>query len=628
MTTLFERHCSDESLIAHLDGELPFYRREIVRRHVEKCWRCRLRLSEIEEQVLETARAMERDSFPGPGRVAAARLRFLDRADAVAEGVFRARLRPAAARPALAWTAAGVAILGLFAAWRLTREEAAPVSARETIQRIETAVGASAQAPAHQRFRVVVRQLRPEPASRERVLELWSEPERGRYTTRLSDSGGTLRHALWQPSPDRQYVYSAAGAAQVVAITRRQAREGWNEILFRDGLTLEDLEAGLLTWLENRPWRPISLSSGAALLADAGGGALSVEEMPAGLRLRAARTSGGVSVEFVLEVDRRTYVPRLQFIRYESAGRSLELRLSSEPAGTTAASFEPPRMLSKAPAPLLASPTPRLHPAAPDAFFFEVEIYHALHRVRACLGETIEVARGAGGSFQVRGAVGSAERKEQVLTALAPLGGPRLFVSLKSASEMLNEIGPASVTLAQPPAAAGPSGRRRRIKALAAHFGASEAAAEEFAERALSAGEDLMRDAQALRLLAERFGGREAFASPGAYRMLTAMSCDHLTGLESKLRTAAELLRPVVGPIEARVAAAPGSGSRWDTELLSIFQQCNGLNERLRRLLTGDDDGARPGLVREIAEAIPSLQSSLQIASSRALAAGGAAPQH
>jgi hypothetical protein len=248
--------------------------------------------------------------------------------------------------------------------------------------------------------------------------------------------------------------------------------------------------------------------------------------------------------------------------------------------------------------------------------------------VRACLGETIEIAHGDGGSFQVRGAVGSAERKEQVLAALAPLGGPRLFVSLKSASEMLNEIGPASVTLAQPPAPAGPAGRGRRIKALAAHFGGNETAAEEFAERALSAGEGLMRDAQALRLLAERFGGREVFASPRAYRALTAMSYDHLRELESKLRAAAELLRPVVGPVEARVAAAPGPGSRWDTELLNVFQQCAALNERLRRLLTGMDDGARPGLMREIAGAIPSLQSSLQTASSRALAAGGAAPQH
>ncbi len=627
MTMLFERHCSDESLISHLDGELPFYRRGIVRRHLETCWQCRLRLSEIEKQVLETARAMERDAFPAPERVAAARLRFLGRSDAIAEEIFRARPRPAATRQVLAWVTAGIAVLGSFAAWRLTRKEAPPVTAQAAIRNIETAVEASSRAPAHQRFRVVIRQLRPEQTGRESVLELWSEPDQGRFTTRLSDSGGTLRHAVFQPSPGRQFVYNAARAAEAVTITRRQASESWNEILFRDGLTLEDLEAGLLTWLENRPWRPVSLSSGAALMAGAGGGVLNVEAIPSGLRLRASRTAGGITVEFVLEVDARTYDPKLQFIRYESADRLLELRLYSEPAGIAAASFEPPRLLSKAPAPLRAFPTPRLHPAAPDAFFFELEVYQALHRVRACLGETIEVAPGTGDALEVRGAVASPERKEQVVAALAPLGGPRLFVNLKSASEMLNEIGPASLTLAPPAATAGRNGRRNAIKTLAARFGGSETAAEEFAEQAMSAGEDLMRDAQALRHLAERFGGRSAFSSPQAYHTLTGMSYDHLKDLGAKVHAAAELLRPVAGPVESRTWTAPDAGSRWDAELLSVFNQCNGLNERLRRLFTGDDAGSpQDQIIREIAEALPPLQASLQAASTRALTASGTRP--
>lgn len=44
-------HCSDDLLIAFLDGELPLEERRRVERHLELCWRCRPRAAEIEEQI-------------------------------------------------------------------------------------------------------------------------------------------------------------------------------------------------------------------------------------------------------------------------------------------------------------------------------------------------------------------------------------------------------------------------------------------------------------------------------------------------------------------------------------------------------------------------------------------------
>jgi anti-sigma factor RsiW len=93
--TLFQRHCSDETLICHLDGELPFYAKAPVHRHLERCWQCRLRLSEIEAQVLAATRAMKDDAFPGPQRMADARAQFLSQADRIAAEVFQARRGPA-----------------------------------------------------------------------------------------------------------------------------------------------------------------------------------------------------------------------------------------------------------------------------------------------------------------------------------------------------------------------------------------------------------------------------------------------------------------------------------------------------------------------------------------------------
>ena len=91
MATFLQRHCSDECLIAHLDGELPFYRRRLVRRHLASCWQCRLRLSEIEKQVFQVTHGMEEDSFPGPQGIVDARLRFQRAADQIAAEVATSR---------------------------------------------------------------------------------------------------------------------------------------------------------------------------------------------------------------------------------------------------------------------------------------------------------------------------------------------------------------------------------------------------------------------------------------------------------------------------------------------------------------------------------------------------------
>ncbi len=599
MATLFQRHCNDESLISHLDGELPFYRRARVRRHLEECWQCRLRLSEIEAQVLAVTRAMQEDAFPGPQRIADARLRFLARADAIADEVLERRVRRVRAFGwrGLAWAGACLTLLGAFAAWRLSRSPLAPA---EAIQRLERAESQAARLPAHQKFRIVARQLRPQPASRQSRLELWSEPDRGRFMTRFSDARGVLRHALWQPESGRRYVFRASVATTVVRLQRQQVRERWEQVLFRDGLTLEDLEAALLTWIENRSWRPVSLSSGIAYLS-ADGAALSAEQVrPGVLRLRARKSAGRVTVEFILDVNARTYTPYLQRIRYESPARLLELELEAEPADAAAAavSFEPPAALLPHPASPAALPPPPVAAApVPDAALLEIRIFQALHAVRACLGETIGVSARPGGAFEVHGAVVSPERKEEVLAALAPLAGPRLVVDLKSAGEMLREIAPASVTLDRPPVPA-PS-RGAAIKALARYFSGSGTEAEQFAEQALSAGESTMTEAQALRTLAERFGTLD---SPKLRGLVGTMARDHLNELDAKVRAAGRLLRPLG---EVSPPPVPSARERWDAEFLRIFSLAKSWNESLRALFSG---GGSP---EQTIAALAALQSAV-----------------
>jgi hypothetical protein len=642
MARLFRKHFSDECLIAHLDGELPFYRRPLVRRHLAACWPCRLRLDEIEKQVLAVTRAMEKDAFPGPDRVVDARLRFLRAAEKIdAESASR----PEPNRPAWAWRLGWtVACLVLLAgSWWLVREPAAGqprIAASEVLKQAQSAEAGEIRGPVQQEFRVVARQLRPRQRSSESHLEVWSEPATGRFVSRLSGDGGVLRHAVWHPAPNRSYVYNPSRRATVVKWSRQQARERWADILSRDGLTLEDLEAGLLTWLEDRPWQPISLSSEVSLMATAGGAALKAERVrsDAGrdiLRLSAWRTVGAVSIGFILEVDGGDYHPRLQCIRYESPARTLELWLYPEPVRTArAVSYEPPTVTSAVPQPLPLYPQPRVPQVsllpfqADDPVLVEMEVYYALHRVRACLGESVEVIRQPGRGFEVRGVVVDAGRKEQIAAALAPLAGPLVSIDVKSVQEALGDLGPGGVKVVpQPPLAAQP--RKEVVQFLARYFAKDEKAAARFADRALSESEDLVFEAQALRQLAASFPSEAQIESPRARWLLQVMTYDHLSDLRAKLESAWQLVGP---PLEA--AAGPGlavpsdATAQGDDGFDRIFKLTRLLNDRLRSLFS--KGGAEPqteGLIREVLGTFPALQASTRQASDKAAAAYAGPPQ-
>jgi RNA polymerase sigma-70 factor (ECF subfamily) len=69
-------------LVAHADGELPFWKRRSVRIHLENCWRCRARMSDLEARAEAVARPVgcgaprtrnpvggrrERSAAPPPG---------------------------------------------------------------------------------------------------------------------------------------------------------------------------------------------------------------------------------------------------------------------------------------------------------------------------------------------------------------------------------------------------------------------------------------------------------------------------------------------------------------------------------------------------------------------------------
>jgi hypothetical protein len=407
-------------------------------------------------------------------------------------------------------------------------------------------------------------------------------------------------------------VFNAGRGADVVRLSRREARERWSEFLFRDGMTLEEMEAGLFRWLEERPWRPVSFSSGVAFLASEDGAALSVARAGRLLRLRARKTAGAVAVEFSLDLDPQTYTPQLQRIRYESPARVLEIELSAEagPPAAAPVAFEPPATPPAAP---VAPAAEALAVAAATPSVSEVEVLHALHRVRACLGEAIEVERRSDGGFLIRGVVVSPERKEQVSGALAAFPERVVSVELKSAQEALREIAPGEAPLAPAPPQFGGRGARR----LAPFFGGSESLAEQFADKALSQGESIMRDAQALRELAERFGSPGRVESRQARWLLEVMEYDHLTELQAEVESARQSLKPVFGSAPAQAEAPAAAAGSWDAELLAIFRQSQALNDRLRRIFGTEGGPPEERTIRELVEAFGPLETRIVAAAGR-----------
>ena len=184
-TALFQRHCSDEVLLAYVDSELPRYQERRVKKHLGSCWGCRARLSELDEQAQVFARAFAEQTFPGPGRVAHARESIWRRVR-----TYEQRFAPAPQmsvlprrQPRMAWSVAGAVCAGAVGLilWRSTPERALPpevVLARtqETEVRLQ-------REPLHQNFRVEVVQENPEPEQRVSHLEIWLDGPRGRFAS-------------------------------------------------------------------------------------------------------------------------------------------------------------------------------------------------------------------------------------------------------------------------------------------------------------------------------------------------------------------------------------------------------------------------------------------------------------
>ncbi len=283
----------------------------------------------------------------------------------------------------------------------------------------------------------------------------------------------------------------------------------------------------------------------------------------------------------------------------------------------------PPLPIATAP-PLAPQPAPILLPSATELLAAEVEAHYALHRVKACLGEPIEVVRDSSGQIQVRGLAESPERNVELIAALKGIRWVKVNVqtvteaarAASSSSQVSNpEDQPAARSSEQPVIAVRNSKLPiqdqleryfLQLQGTTVLLDQDETGAVSIRQRiaelsteAVSISEIALAEAWALRRLAEEYPRwRTDDHRPATRWLLEVMLRDHVTELRTQINRSRVLLETILSSFASENLAAAGSektgalgpsDSGGASEALHLFNTIEQI-ERLTAHLFGGAD--------------------------------------
>lgn len=556
---MFGKHCSDEQLIAALDGELSARERARVAKHLGVCWACRARQAELETQIHQLTRAAADSIYPGADWSTRAKRRFA--ADA-AEEERRAETKPERnwlRRWAWVGVAAGLtaALLTVIPALERRQVKEQAQTGLEQLIQTEREVRRGA---IHQVMRVEVRQSKPVKQKRQGRLEVWSDPESRSHALHWSEAG-ELKQAAWRSSGEEEGLTPGLTAAGV--------RNGVLAEMVQRHWTAEEAEEEFLGWLAGRVWEPVVLSEDFGLFVASSGTTLRAEQRPGGLvRLTATRASAQVVTEWTVEMDTATKRPRLQSIRWERPEAAMELRFVTEfearvqPGTLRPAVFASPFAVERTAPRASAPPEPAMVPERPlarlpvDLTAAGIRAEYALRRLPEDWVEALEVEFGQE-EVVVRGVTATAAMRERIGQVLAALDHVRIEV--QSVEEAVAETGIEEV----PPLAVESNTDRpyplekQLAKRLEAPGDKEETARRvaEFAREAARLSARVLAEAWALHRLDERYPeARVALVKQETRWLLDELRDSHLRSLRQARAELWDLVAPVVGPLASGIA--------------------------------------------------------------------------
>jgi hypothetical protein len=612
---MLRKHVSDELLMAHLDGELSRAAARNVEKHLLFCWQCRALHAKLEALAERVSDAyLGAATFNSP-QTHKARLNFHTWASRVEEpGIFAGYVAPASSiwtqwrLALLAGAVLCLTVVGYFGYRKPAGPQAEQIAALAGRHESQWAAYS-----VHQVFYAEVSETQP---ARHRVggaLEIWSDGANQRYASRWKLDDGDLRFARWQPDSGRRLRWDARAAGiERVANVRTPPVS-----LYALDPANTDIDVLFLRWLDNRSGEPLLLARELLQFAARNSATLTVERVRTGegqgvFRITGTSRNAGLNVELMANVRAEDYVTKSLRVRFENAGRTVEISLTVKsndrvPAVRISAGvFEPdlkPAALRNLPAAISHSgsvaPTMAPTPAPVDAAVLnelQVEVYYALHRLGICGGD-VEVSR-VGDRIVVSGVVDSEDRKERILAGLSRLPpATALSVDLKAPSDLSTEPGAATAGKGGEVQLVGHGPVRlkaeieleayRRPGASAAPSGAELTS---MANQALNLDGLLMDDAWALRRLGTQFTKevRPSF-SPHAQNLLTVIAREHAVSLRRSLSHISQLLSSVFSllPGESVSAGSAAGAAGWTGQCEHLYKAAQRLHDGTEALFAG-----------------------------------------
>ena len=195
-----------------------------------------------------------------------------------------------------------------------------------------------------------------------------------------------------------------------------------------------------------------------------------------------------------------------------------------------------------------------------DALELEITLLHRLHQAGACLGEEVQIVRGASGKPEVRGVVETAERKQELTRLFAEFPGIPVLLQVPGGDEKAESTADSGTSAVPTTAETGPEGGTgfSPLKDhLLAHFARLDIPAEvrrarmvEYSNQVISLSQSAYLHAWELRRLAERSNKMSLEKlSPSAVAKFRSMAQDHMRALSQHHRRCDEMLRPVMASL-------------------------------------------------------------------------------
>jgi hypothetical protein len=537
-----ETHPTDDELLLYLDGELA-EAAGAMKSHLEACWACRVRAEKLQTAISDFIEYRQQFDVaqllppPRDWQTFTWQMREVAQEDLAAQPISRwawwwGLRRFCEPRPALKW-AATAALIALVVWLSLRSHSVLVVSASELLQN-------AGRAEVEQMRRVVA----PVVHRKLQVRRLKAGHEE------------TVRWETWGEAAGARFSQAAEDKHARHLITGKRAGDQTTPPLLRE--LQQVLRDNQFDW--QRPLSATAYQAWRERLSDKRE-EVSVVEAQGQPRVLLLKTrvptapAPGRITEASLLVRASDWHPLEQRLRVKQTQGEEEYAISEIAFEVTSAHTLDPAIFAEAsgspvaPTLLAAEVAPPVETAAPDLTIVEAQVRETLHRLKADLGEPLEIVRTSSSQLEVRGLLNTAQRKQELSAALQNI--PHLAINLKTLDEATREAAQKPQTSAavveesQEIGSAAPPIYELLEQRRPGQMDAEES--RELANRALTNVEAAMAEAWALRRLAERYPASElAQLNPAARRKIEAIVRDHLQSLRAKAERARGTVKPLL----------------------------------------------------------------------------------